>query len=283
MEENRVADYFVVAGLPEIPQLLQENIFNDSGHLRSVDQVDPIVEIGVFFPSLGEKMPQGHQLLEKTPTGLYADLNYGSVRTPACFIFYRRGRDKPPLVDIGILYENVERIMPDAEIILNTPGDRVANINNSTARIFLTYRRAKPDMPCNELVVSDLCVIVPSKGEMPPHAFCQIHKTLNKGIVGSDVYLCYKKSMNRPTLISYQPEVLHRYPEVDHMDFPLQLCPSVPLFCLPMGSTLEKWPNVEETTTRKAIAPVFSTFVLTVSDGTYKVYGSALSFYEEFE
>lgn len=34
---------------------------------------------------------------------------------------------------------------------------------------------------------------------------------------------------------------------------------------------------------RKAIAPVFSTFVLTVSDGTYKVYGSALSFYEQFE
>lgn len=34
---------------------------------------------------------------------------------------------------------------------------------------------------------------------------------------------------------------------------------------------------------RKSIAPVFSTFVLTVNDGTYKVYGSALSFYEEVE
>lgn len=34
---------------------------------------------------------------------------------------------------------------------------------------------------------------------------------------------------------------------------------------------------------RKSIDPVFSTFVLTVSDGAYKVYGSALSFYEEYE
>lgn len=34
---------------------------------------------------------------------------------------------------------------------------------------------------------------------------------------------------------------------------------------------------------RKGIDPVFSTFVLTVSDGAYKVYGSALSFYEEYE
>ncbi|TMW39920.1 hypothetical protein DOY81_015000, partial [Sarcophaga bullata] len=30
-------------------------------------------------------------------------------------------------------------------------------------------------------------------------------------------------------------------------------------------------------------APVFSTFVLTVNDGTYKVYGSALTFYEDFD
>lgn len=102
MEDKRVADYFVVAGLPENPRLLQENIFNDSGHLRSVDAVDPIVDIGVYFPALGEVMPEGHQLLEFTPSGICADLNHGSVRTPACFMYYRRGKDKPPLVDIGI-------------------------------------------------------------------------------------------------------------------------------------------------------------------------------------
>lgn len=246
MEELRVADYFVVAGLPSDPKLLQENIFSDSSHLRSVVVQDPIVDVGVFFPSLGEEMPPEYEMLERTPTGLYADLNYGSVRTPGCFIYYRRGTEKPPLVDIGVLYENNERIMSDAEVVTTTPGGRIANINNSSSRIFLTYRRAKSDMPCNELVVSDLCVIVASKDEKPPHAFCQIHKTLNKGIMGSDVYLCYKKSMNRPKLISYQPGILHRYPPNDHVDFPLNLCPSVPLFCLPMGSTLECWPNVEE-------------------------------------
>lgn len=245
MEDKRVADYFVVAGLPDNPRLLQENIFNDSGHLRSVDAVDPIVDIGVFFPALGEVMPSGHQLLEFTPSGQYADLNFGSVRTTACFIYYRRGKDKPPLVDIGVMYEGTERIMPDATIVAETPEGRVANVNNSSSRTFLTYRRAKPNVPCNELVVTDLCIIIPSKTEKPPHAFCQIHKTLNRGMMGSDVFLCYKKSMNRPKLISYQPEILHRYPEVDHNDFPLNLCPSVPLFCLPMGSTLEAWPHVD--------------------------------------
>lgn len=246
MEENRVADYFVVAGIPlKNPRQYQENIFSETSRSRLSDSTEPIVDIGVYFPTLNERIPKDHQRLDKTPSGLEADLNYGSVRTPPCYIYYRRGRDKPPLVDIGILYENSERIMTDAEIVEMTPGGRVANINNSTANIFITYRRARPDLPCNELVVSDLCVIVPSKGDAPPHAFCQIHKTLNKGIMGCDVYLCYKKSMNRPKSICYQPEILHRYPTTDHDDFPLSSCSSMPLFSLPMGASLECWPHAE--------------------------------------
>lgn len=44
-----------------------------------------------------------------------------------------------------------------------------------------------------------------------------------------------------------------------------------------MGATLELWP--EEATEPK---PLFSTFVLTVSDAKHKVYGSAITFYEKF-
>ncbi|XP_039500306.1 DENN domain-containing protein Crag isoform X1 [Drosophila santomea] len=283
MEEKRIADYFVVAGMPEHPQLLQENIFNDSGRLRAATTIEPITDIGVYFPLLGEEVPEGYEILTHTPTGLQANLNHGSVRTTDCYIYFRRGKDRPPLVDIGVLYDGHERIMSDAEIVAETPGGRVANVNNSSAKTFLTYRRARADMPCNELVVTELCVIVQSKGERAPHAFCLIYKTLNKGYVGSDVYLCYKKSMYRPKHISYKPEILLRYPTVDHNDFPLNLCPSVPLFCLPMGASLEAWPHVNGTEKRKPISPVFSTFVLTVNDGTYKVYGSALTFYEDYD
>lgn len=43
-----------------------------------------------------------------------------------------------------------------------------------------------------------------------------------------------------------------------------------------MGATIEMWPE-------KACQPdpIFSTFVLTVSDAKYKVYGSAITFYEK--
>lgn len=58
-------------------------------------------------------------------------------------------------------------------------------------------------------------------------------------------------------------------------DFPFP--ESVPLFCLPMGATLELWPK--EASQPK---PVFSTFILTVSDAKHKVYGSAVTFYEAY-
>ncbi|XP_045538739.1 DENN domain-containing protein Crag [Papilio machaon] len=272
MDERRVADYFVVAGLPEKPELLDDS---DSGHLKGYNSKAPITDIGVLFPSLGETVPSGYELVEFTPTGLSANLNHGSMRSLECFLCLRRGRDKPPLVDIGVMYDGRERLMADAEMVMVSVGGRVANVNNSTAKTFITYRRAHHTAPCNALVVVDVCVVVTSRGEMPPHAFCMINKNLNKGLIGSDVFLCYKKSMNRPPLIAYKPEVLFRYPMVDRRS--LVFPTSVPLFCLPMGATLELWPN-----NAAAPKPVFSTFVLTVADATDKVYGSAVTFYERY-
>ena len=62
-----------------------------------------------------------------------------------------------------------------------TPNGHIANVNNTTnSSTFLTYRRAADMSPCNELVVMDICVIIASKGETPPHSFMKIDKTLNK-------------------------------------------------------------------------------------------------------
>lgn len=58
--------------------------------------------------------------------------------------------------------------------------------------------------------------------------------------------------------------ITDRYPKSDRSYF--HLLPSVALFCLPMGATLEAWP-VEACQPD----PVFSTFVLTVSDASEKV------------
>lgn len=110
MDERRVADYFVVAGLPEQNDDTDcndksssklEDWCQEGTHLKDMDMQAPITDIAIIFPTLGETCPDGYTLLEYTVSGFPANLNHGSIRTNECYICYRRSRDKPPLVDIG--------------------------------------------------------------------------------------------------------------------------------------------------------------------------------------
>ncbi|XP_051499009.1 DENN domain-containing protein 4C isoform X2 [Apus apus] len=273
----RVADYFVVAGLTDTDTttLLDQEI--NRHETKSTGPKAPITDIAVIIKSAGETVPEGYTCVEATPTALQANLNYGSLKSPELFLCYKRGRDKPPLTDIGVLYEGKERIISGCEVIQATPYGRCANVNNSSAssqRIFITYRRAPPIRPQNSLAVTDICVIVTSKGETPPHTFCKVDKNLNCGMWGSSVYLCYKKSVPASNSLAYKAGLIFRYPQENYESFPLS--DSVPLFCLPMGATIECWDSQT-----KYPLPVFSTFVLTCSSAE-KVYGAAIQFYEPY-
>uniref|UniRef100_A0A8B9E7V8 DENN domain containing 4A n=1 Tax=Anser cygnoides TaxID=8845 RepID=A0A8B9E7V8_ANSCY len=272
----RVADYFVVAGLTDISKPLEEEIhFNDACH-KIAKPKEPITDVTVIIKSLGEEVPQGYKCIDVTPSGLSADLNNGSLVGPQIYLCYRRGRDKPPLTDLGVLYDGKERLKQGCEIIQATPYGRPANIsgNASSQRVYVTYRRASENMAQNTLAVTDICIIIPSKGETPPHTFCKVDKNLNNSMWGSAVYLCYKKSVAKTNTISYKAGLICRYPEEDYESFPLP--ESVPLFCLPMGATIECWPS-----NSKYPLPVFSTFVLTGASAE-KVYGAAVQFYESY-
>ncbi|XP_015200415.2 DENN domain-containing protein 4C [Lepisosteus oculatus] len=270
---HRVTDYFVVAGLTEKSTPLEQ----DLSETKSSGPKAPITDLAVIIKSAGETVPEGFTCIETTYTGQPANLNHGSIKSPELFLCYKRGREKPPLIDIGVLYEGKERLIQGCEVIQATPYGRCANVNNSSAtsqRIFVTYRRAPLVQPQNSLAVTDICVIITSKGETAPHTFCKVDKNLNGGMWGSNVYVCYKKSVSASNSIAYKAGLIFRYPQDDYESFPLS--ESVPLFCLPMGATVECWaPN-----TRYPL-PVFSTFVLTVSSGE-KVYGAAIQFYEPY-
>ncbi|KAJ8247682.1 hypothetical protein GJAV_G00249060 [Gymnothorax javanicus] len=269
----RVADYFVVAGLTDSSKPLDEEIhFREAGR-QTARSLPPITDVAVVMRSLGEQVPPGYTCVETTPTGLCADLNGGSLMGPQTYLCYRRGKDKPPLTDLGVLYEWKERLKPGCDIIQTTPCGRPANISGSSSqRIYITYRRGSSDPSHASLAVTEICVIIPSKGETPPHTFCRVERNLNSSMWGSSIYLCYKKSVAKSNSIAYKAGLVCRYPEQDYESFPLP--ESVPLFCLPMGATIERWsPHT------KYSLPVFSTFVLTGASGE-KVYGAAIQFYE---
>uniref|UniRef100_H3DN89 DENN domain containing 4A n=1 Tax=Tetraodon nigroviridis TaxID=99883 RepID=H3DN89_TETNG len=271
----RVADYFVVAGLTDPSKPLEQEIHFDDVCHKTARPKAPVTDVAVVIRSLGEEVPPGYCCIEETPGGHSADLNNGGLMAPQIFLCYRRGRDKPPLTDLGVLYEWKERLKPGCHLIQTTPSGRPANVSgNSSQRIYITYRRAAESQPHSALAVTDICVIIPSKGETPPHTFCKVDKNLNSSMWGSSVYLCYKKSVAKTNTIAYKAGLFSRYPEEDYESFPLP--ESVPLFCLPMGATIERWPA-----NTKYSLPVFSTFVLTGASGE-KVYGAAIQFYETF-
>lgn len=264
----RVGDYFVVAGLGNGKSTQNAIHLDDERNI-----LEPITDITVIFKSLGEKPPVGYKCIDKTPAGFPADLNHGSIRQPSCYLCIRRGTDKPPLTDIGVLYEGKDRLMAGCDIVTYTETGKSANVNNSGGnRTFITYRRAPHRMAHSSLAVTEICVIITSKNEKPPHAFCLIDRNLNKGMVGSDVYLCYRKSLARLRSIMYPAEVLSRFPVEDYERFPLP--DTIPMFCLPQGAIIECWPENSQYP-----LPSFSTFVLTGASGQ-KIYGAAVTFFE---
>lgn len=97
----RVADYFVVAGLTDSSELLDQEIrFDDACH-QTANPEAPITDVTLVIRSVGEEVPPGFTCVEETPAGHSADLNSGGLMAPQVFLCFRRGRDKPPLTDLG--------------------------------------------------------------------------------------------------------------------------------------------------------------------------------------
>ncbi len=73
MDDRQIADYFVVAGLPESES---ERIEEDpvSTHLKQSYDLAPITDLAVIFPSLGETVPEGFSAISTTPTGYISHL-----------------------------------------------------------------------------------------------------------------------------------------------------------------------------------------------------------------
>lgn len=85
MDDRRVADYFVVAGLPKELQPVQE-FCKDGTSLKPSHNQAPITDITVIFPSLDETVPPGYEMIKYTPTGDF--FSFVFIFTPSCYLLY---------------------------------------------------------------------------------------------------------------------------------------------------------------------------------------------------
>ncbi|XP_074836988.1 DENN domain-containing protein 4B isoform X2 [Carettochelys insculpta] len=269
----QLVDYFVVAGLTDSSKALDE----ESQQPRPARPSEPITDVAVVIHSQGEEVPQGFTCIERSTSGHPVDLNASLLHSPQMYICYKRGRAKPPLIELGVHCEGKDRLKPGYELVHTTPYSRSANLTSGAPghqRTFLAYRRATESQGHSALGITDICLVVPSKGENTPHTFCRVERSLNTGMWGPAVFLCYKMAMSKANTLVYEAGLISRYPEQDSESFPLP--ESVPVFCLPMGATIESWPL-----DTKYQVPLFSTFVLTGASGD-KVYGAAIQFHEAY-
>ncbi len=70
----------------------------------------------VIYPEYGEVTPDGYTKIDLTPTGLSGDLNHGWFRAKEIFMCYRRGRDKPPLLNVDAMYDGKDKVEPEFQV-----------------------------------------------------------------------------------------------------------------------------------------------------------------------
>ncbi|XP_073493462.1 DENN domain-containing protein 4B [Phyllobates terribilis] len=274
MEEGppKLVDYFVVAGLTGTSRPLEEE-----SRQRPARPAELVTDVAVIIRSQAEEVPHGFTCIEKTPGGHTADLSSNFITNQQMYLCYRRSRDKMPITELGVHYEGKETLRPGFQVIDTTPYSHSANLSSGAPghpKTFLTYKRAPESLGLNTLGVMDICIISPSKGDSTPHTFCKVDRNLNTSMFGPALFLCYKKAMAKVHSLVYEAGVISRFPETDSEMFPFPEL--VPIFCLPMGATIESW-----SLSTKYHLPVFSTFVLTGASGD-KVYGAAIQFYEAY-
>lgn len=91
-----------------------------------------------------------------------------------------------------VLYEGKERRKPGFQVLDTTPYSHSANLappGPGHPRTYLMYRRAVEGAGLHALGITDLCLILPSKGEGTPHTYCRLPRNLNPGMVSGAVVL----------------------------------------------------------------------------------------------
>lgn len=124
-----------------------------------------------------------------------------------------------------VLYEGKERPKPGFQVLDTTPYSHSANLappGPGHPRTYLTYRRAAEGAGLHALGITDLCLVLPSKGEGTPHTYCRLPRNLNPGMVSGALgqeprfmpSLCKRWTRGTQGILGPRPLVVGVGPEV---------------------------------------------------------------------
>uniref|UniRef100_A0A0K0EL05 DENN domain-containing protein n=1 Tax=Strongyloides stercoralis TaxID=6248 RepID=A0A0K0EL05_STRER len=265
--KNGLFNHFCIIG--------QDNFSNINEITNSnLTQKPPIIDIEIILPNLSEEVPKNYEIITTTFNGTSANLFGKTFLFKECYIIYRRGYHKPPIIDIGIIDKNKnEQPSNDSIIITKTRYGNSANLSNSiSGKKYLIYKRAPLDYSLDCMIVIDICVINETKNEKTPGNFYKIPKSINKSILNNEIFICYRKEKLKQKELIFNSKILDSFPRINEIN---NIC-NIPMFCMPEGSKILFWNDM-----KKEPTPFSNTFILTEKDGS-RVYGITYGFYEKF-
>jgi hypothetical protein len=169
--------------------------------------------------------PPGFYRVHKTPSNKKADINTSSGGNPL-YLCIKKDLSGTlyPITNFIVVFPDRNEYTPPGFAVVNR-GKTACNLNSGTSaeRVFLCYRKEPAGNP-----VTDLQIILPTKGETPPAAFNIIEKSisgiaanLNSGTGGPDVYLTYRQKMTRLNCLLHEPVVAEE--EAAHLQTRLRM------------------------------------------------------------
>jgi len=180
MDDKQLVDHFALIGVGSTGPIERDGLLptasspttdtpiqlSSKNYDLTPQHQQPIVDLAIIDRTHGEDPPAGYEAIWTTPNHFSANLNHSGLRNHEMYLCIRRGRDKPPITDIGVLLEGREKVMENVSIIETTTHGYPASIFSSSfskERTLITYRRAASMILCNTLAVTDICVIIESK------------------------------------------------------------------------------------------------------------------------
>ncbi|KNC84951.1 hypothetical protein SARC_02842 [Sphaeroforma arctica JP610] len=132
--------------------------------------------------------------IKKTPNGYKANLSKGLGKIKRMYVCVQYGSERP-ITDVDVItLDFAENPPSEYYVITRTVGGKSANLNPGfgSKKTYLTYCTQSTSR-ATERPITDMAVIIMSRGEKPPENMFCLQKTVSHMLSSAKVFLCYQR------------------------------------------------------------------------------------------
>lgn len=177
---DRLIDYFVCSSCDDYESQLQ-SMLAETSEVYGSDL--PITDLAVIFPTCGDSVPDGFEVIDRSYGGQSADLNGGRFMSKICYICVeRKSNNRQPIIDIKLIKVNESDIVEYRKYV---PGVTPESPTNKTTL-------SAGGRTILKLALSGYIIIKETPSGLPAN--------LNMGRFGPDIFMAFRRQADVPTV-----------------------------------------------------------------------------------